>query len=78
MINDYEIGKRIQDYRKSRKLTQKALAEKIGVSTNFIGLIEKGIKRPSFKTFVDIVDVLQASPGVIIFGESYKDPSIKK
>lgn len=36
------LGKRIRELRKSKNLTQFELAEKIGLSTNFIGMVERG------------------------------------
>ena len=41
MIDYKIIGKRIQKARKSRKLTQEALAEKIYVSANYLSKIVK-------------------------------------
>ena len=37
-----EIGLKIAYYRKKKGLTQAQLAEKVGKSTNYIGLIERG------------------------------------
>ena len=36
------FGSRIQELRKKNNLTQSELAEKIGLSTNFIGMVERG------------------------------------
>lgn len=36
------LGTRIRELRKSKNLTQFELAEKIGLSTNFIGMVERG------------------------------------
>jgi len=36
------FGKRIRELRKEQGLTQAELAEKIGLSTNFIGMVERG------------------------------------
>lgn len=46
---DYELGRRIQKIRKQRGLTQEQLAEKIRVSTTFIGYIETGYRVPNLK-----------------------------
>ena len=52
LMNDYDrnseetkknlktFGSRIQELRKKNNLTQSELAEKIGLSTNFIGMVE--------------------------------------
>ena len=41
------FGSRIQELRKKNKLTQSGLAEKIGLSTNFIGMVERGERNTS-------------------------------
>lgn len=41
-INLYVFGQRLKKLRKRSKLTQAKLAEKLDVSTNFIGMVERG------------------------------------
>lgn len=53
-----EIGRKIKELRKKKKITQEELAFKIGKSPNFIGLIERGKKRPSIETLRKIAEVL--------------------
>jgi transcriptional regulator with XRE-family HTH domain len=40
-------------------LTQEQLAEKLGVSVNFIGQVERGENAPSFDTLQKIAEVLE-------------------
>ena len=59
LMNDYDrnseetkrnlkiFGSRIQELRKKNNLTQFELAEKIGLSTNFIGMVERGERNTS-------------------------------
>ncbi|MDR1371152.1 MAG: helix-turn-helix domain-containing protein [Dysgonamonadaceae bacterium] len=47
--------------RKNAKLTQKELAERIGVGTSYISRIEKGVTIPSVATFYRIVSALGRS-----------------
>lgn len=59
LMNDYDrnseetkknlktFGLRIQELRKKNNLTQSELAEKIGLSTNFIGMVERGERNTS-------------------------------
>ena len=42
------FGRRIQELRKSRGLTQEAFAEQVGISVDFLSLIERGRNSPSF------------------------------
>lgn len=46
-LNLEMLGKRIRQGRLKLDLTQYALAEEVGVSQNFLGDIERGIKAPS-------------------------------
>lgn len=52
---DYKLlGKNIKETRKSLKMTQEQLAEKIEVSTVFIIQIESGARKPSLETVYKI------------------------
>ncbi|MGA2281064.1 MAG: helix-turn-helix transcriptional regulator [Verrucomicrobiota bacterium] len=42
-----KLGQRIADLRKTRQLTQAQLAKKVGCSTEFISLVERGVNAPS-------------------------------
>ena len=46
------IGGHIREYRIAKKLRQQDLAEKINVSVNYIGMIERGEKLPSLETLI--------------------------
>lgn len=52
----------IKEYRKQRKLSQMALAEKCGTSTSYIGEIEIGKKLPSIEMIQKIADSLEIQP----------------
>lgn len=62
------IGLRIRNCRKSLKLTQEELAEKIDVSSHYIYEIEKGLKTMSLGILKQISQTLQVSTDYIIFG----------
>lgn len=53
------LGNRIKQLRKSLKLTQAELADKAGLSTNFIALLEKGKRSASVDTLFRISKVLK-------------------
>ena len=44
------MNKWLQDLRDNSGLTQKALAEKLGISEQYVYLIESGARRPSVET----------------------------
>ena len=55
-----QIGLKIAYYRKLRGLTQEQLAEKVGISSSFMGHIERGTRIASIDTLVSICNVLFA------------------
>ncbi len=59
---DYSIlGRRIRDERLKSKLTQAQLAEKVNVTTAYIGQIERGERKFSIETLVNISSTLKVS-----------------
>lgn len=66
MFLRYEIGKRIRKYREDRNLSQKALADKIGVSNSRISNWEKGINRPDADILADLCVALEVSPSELL------------
>ena len=60
------IGKNIRKYRLEKNLRQEDLAERAGLSTNYIGMVERGEKIPALETFVTILNVLEVSADVIL------------
>lgn len=60
------IGKNIRKYRLLQKLRQEDLAEKTGLSTNYIGMLERGEKIPSLETFIGILNALGVSADMIL------------
>lgn len=60
------IGQNIRHYRLDKKLRQEDLAEKAGVSINYIGSIERGEKLPALETFIDIINALGVSADMIL------------
>lgn len=59
------LGKRIRDGRLKMDLTQFALAEEVGVSQNFLGDVERGLKVPSITTSIRLANVLGISLDVL-------------
>lgn len=65
-MNYNEIGKRIRQHREIKKINQKTLAELIGVTGTYIGMIERGERIPKLETFISIVNVLGASANELL------------
>ena len=55
------IGANIKKFRNRQKVTQEQLAEKVGISTNFLACIETGLKKGSFETYVNIANALHVT-----------------
>ena len=59
---DYEsLGMRIRRARKAAGMTQADLAEKLGISTSFLGHIERGTRKASLDTLVKMANELGVS-----------------
>lgn len=65
MSKDNSFGKRLQQIRKSKGLTQEKLAELAGVHEKHISKLETGYYKPSFETLDKILKVLEVSPSEI-------------
>lgn len=61
IINQISFGNKIKKARKELGLTQFELAEKINVSQNFLGDIERGIKLPSLPKLILLSNTLKLS-----------------
>ena len=68
------IGDVILEYRKLNGISQKYLASQIGISTQGLLKIEKGISSPNAKTIEKIVEVLCITPNQL-FGLEQVDAS---
>ena len=53
------FGKRLRKLRRNNDITQEELAEKIGMSSNFISQLERGINAPSFDVLAKLAEVFQ-------------------
>ena len=62
----YDIGRRIRKYREECNMTQKQLAERIGVSNNRVSNWEQGLNRPDADILADICVALDISPSLLL------------
>lgn len=56
---DDTLARRIRAYRKLKGLTQRKLAERLGISISIIGAIERGARLPDKEILERISDVLE-------------------
>jgi transcriptional regulator with XRE-family HTH domain len=56
-----KLGRRIAGLRKARRLTQAALAKKVGYSVEFISLVERGVNAPSVAGLEKFARVLEVA-----------------
>ncbi|WP_419012703.1 helix-turn-helix domain-containing protein [Dysosmobacter sp.] len=61
-----KIGQRIQQVRKTRRMTQSQLAAKVDISTKYLSNIECGDKVPKFETFVAIANALEVDANSLL------------
>jgi len=52
------MGGRIRSERIAHKITQETLAEKANISVSFLGQIERGDRKPSLETVINIANSL--------------------
>lgn len=66
MLEQYlkKLGKNIQNERKAKKLSQEKLAELIGKSRNYVGMVERGEINIPAKTLISIALALKIQPKV--------------
>ena len=70
-----EMGERIYRRRKSLKLTQEELAEKLGVSTQMISNLELGKKAVRPENLAKLSVALNVSSDYVLFGRDKSSPA---
>lgn len=56
-----KFGQRVRWLRGEHGLTQEQLAERAGISVDFLSLIERGRSSPSFENLAELADALETS-----------------
>lgn len=57
-----KLGTRIKQLRQNAGLTQEKLAEKSGISLDYLGKIEVCINKPGLKTILKLANALRVEP----------------
>ena len=65
-MGDTKIGKNLKSARLKAKLTQKQLAEKAGVNTNWYARLERGEENASIDTLKSLAEALKVKVSDII------------
>lgn len=60
------FGQRLREQRTKQNLTIEQLAEKAGLSPNYVGAIERGEKEPSLSTIVNLLNALSIPADVLL------------
>lgn len=65
-----EMGERVRNIRNELKMTKDALGRKIGVTGQFLGVVEKGKSTMSYDKLKKLCDISGYSADYILFGKS--------
>ena len=60
------IGMNMRRFRIEKNLRQEDVAERTGLSANYIGMLERGEKLPALDTFINICNALKVSSDQIL------------
>jgi transcriptional regulator with XRE-family HTH domain len=67
------LGARLRAQREAVGLTQAALAEKAGVTSNYVGVLERGLKLPTLDTLIVLAKALDVNPAELLGDLRTKD-----
>lgn len=67
---DYlKIGNKIKEIRQQKGITREKLSEKIGISTMYLGQLERGERRGGINNYVEIANILEVSLDYLFLDE---------
>ncbi len=69
-----QFGRNLRMLRLSHDWTQEELAERLGISVNFLSYMERGLKAPSFENLERMAEVLDL-PVAVLFAVKLSKPS---
>ena len=58
----------VRRFRAKKKLSQKALADKIGISVSYVSMLERGQRSPPLETIEKLARALGVPPGTLLGG----------
>ena len=72
------VGVNIRYYRRLNNLTQEELAERVDVSSPYIGYLERGQKSPSLELLIRIASALNIEPALLLTSFDEEDTQLKQ
>lgn len=73
-----EIGKKLQQLRRRKKLTQENIGDMIGLTTHHVSALERGMYAPSLETLILYMNAIECSGDELfscVLNEGYKHRS---
>jgi transcriptional regulator with XRE-family HTH domain len=58
----------VRRLRAKKKLSQKALADKVGISVSYVSMLERGQRSPPLETIEKMAKALGVPPGALLGG----------
>lgn len=68
-LDKVELGMKLREARNKAGFTQEQLAEKADIGVMYLGEIERGVKMPSMKIFIKLIEALDISADYILRNE---------
>ena len=68
-MDKVELGMKLRVARNKAGFTQEQLAEKADIGVMYLGEIERGVKMPSMKIFIKLIEALDISADYILRNE---------
>ncbi len=65
-FNAAETGRRIKELRKELDISQKFLAEKVGIKQNTVAQYEKGTAKPSLEVLVKLAIIFETTTDYLL------------
>lgn len=69
MVLNMDFGEQIKFLRTKKKITQKELADKMGVTASWVGMYESGRRKPKIETIARFANALEVDPRSLLQGE---------
>lgn len=65
------FGRFLKTYRQARNITRGKFAETLGMSDGYLGLLERGERKPSYDVLIGVIKTLKVSADDVLGIDSY-------